>query len=134
MVAGANSTPVAPPPVGANPVPDAVPGGGNGGRHGGTGIGNRNNTNAVVKEETTRAKFAGNTMEMKGHVFQPCNVSKNANQYHDTVEVLRQYVANEYETGRELMALFLATPMRLTVTKPPDDPTPTSELTTEPLS
>ena len=110
MVTGANNTPVAPPPVGANPVPDAVPGGGNGGRHGSTGIGNRNNTNAVVKGET-RAKFTGNTTEMKGHVFQPRNVSKNTNQYHDTVEVLHQCVAKEYETERELMALFLATPM-----------------------
>ena len=41
------------------------------------------------------------------------------------MEVLRQYVVKEYETGRELMALFLATPMRPTVTEPPDDPTPT---------
>ena len=123
MVAGANNTPVAPPPAGANPVPDAVPGGRNGAKHGGTGIGNRNNTNAVGKGET-RAKFTSNTTEMKGHVFQPHNVSKNANQYHDTMEVLRQYVAKEYETGRELMALFLVTPTRLTVTEPPDDPTP----------
>ena len=90
MVSGANNTPVAPPLVGPNPAPDAVPGGGNGGKHGGTGITNRNNANAVGKGET-RMKFTGNTMEMKGHVFQPCNVSKNANQYHDTMEVLRQY-------------------------------------------
>ena len=67
----------------------------------------------------------GNTTEMKGHVFQPRNVSKNANQYHDTVEVLCQYVAKEYETGRELMVLFLNTPLAPTVTEPPDDPTPT---------
>ena len=83
-----------------------------------------NNTNAVGNGEP-RAKFTGNTTVMKGHVFQPRNVSKNANQYHDTVEVLRQYVVKEYETGRELMAVFLVTPMRPTVTKPPDDPTPT---------
>ena len=126
MVAGANNTLVMPPPVGANPVPDAAPGGGNGGKHGGTGIGNRNNTNAVGKGET-RAKFTGNTTEVKGHMFQPRNVSKNTNQYHNTVEVLRQYVAKEYKTGRELMALFLVTPMRPTVTEPPDDPTPTGQ-------
>ena len=137
MVTGANNIPVAPPPIGANPVPDAALGGGHGRRHGGTGIGNKNNTNAVLKGET-RAKFTGNTMEMKGRIFQPCNVSKNANQYHDTVEILRQFVAKEYETGRELMALFLATPMQPTVTEPPDDPTltcrsndGTSKLTTQ---
>ena len=114
MVAGANNTPAAPPPVGANPVPDAGQGGGNGGK--GT-------TLMQWEKGEPRAKFTGNTTEMKGHVFQPRNVSKNANQYHDTVEVLRQYVVKEYETGRELMALFLVTPMQPTVTKPPDDPT-----------
>ena len=72
----------------------------------------------------TQAKFTANTTEMKGHVFQPQNISKNANQYHDTVEVLRQYVVKEYETGRELMALFLNTPMTPTITEPPDNPTP----------
>ena len=118
--------PVAPPLVGPNPAPDTVPGGGNGGKHGGTGITNRNNANALGKGET-QTKFTGNTTEMKGHVFQPRNVSKNSNQYHDTVEVLRQYVAKEYKTGRELMALFLSTPMTPTVTEPPDDPTPTGQ-------
>ena len=58
-------------------------------------------------------------MEMKGHVFQPRHVSKNANQYHDTVEVLRQYVAKEYETGRELMTLFLPTPIQPAVAEKP---------------
>ena len=66
---------------------------------------------------------------MKGHVFQPRHVSKNANQYHDTVEVLRQYVAKEYETGRELMALFLPTPTQPAVAEPPNDPTPTGRNT-----
>ena len=67
---------------------------------------------------------------MKGHVIQPRHVSKNANQYHDTMEVLRQYVAKEYETGRELMTLFLPTPIQPAVAEPPDDPTLTG-LTTE---
>ena len=75
----------------------------------------------------TRTKFMGNTMEMKGHVFQPRNMSKNANQYHNSMEVLQQYVAKEYETGRELMALFLNTPMTPTITKPPYDPTLTGQ-------
>ena len=120
MVGGANNTSMEPPPIGPSPAPGVGPGV----KHGGPGIRNRNNASTVGKGET-RAKFTGNTMEMKGHVFQPRNVSKNANQYHDTVEVLRQYVAKEYETGRELMALFLNTPMTPTVTEPPDDPTPT---------
>ena len=109
---------------GANWNPDAMPGGGAGGRHGGVGLGNKNTTNATTKAET-RSKFIGNTTEMKGHVFQPSNVSKNANQYHDTVEVLRQYVAKEYETGRELMTLFLTSPTQPVITEPPDNPTPT---------
>ena len=124
MVIGIDHVPAAVPPTSANQAPGAAPGGGAGGRHGGTGLGNRNTANAVTKGET-RAKFVGNTTGMKGHVFQPRNVSKNANQYHDTVEVLRQYVAKEYETGRELMALFLATPIQPSVTVPLDDPTPT---------
>ena len=124
MVGGTNNTPVAPPPIRPSPAPDAAPGGGTGGKHGGPGLANRNNTSTVGKGET-RTKFTGNTTEMKGHVFQPRNISKNANQYHNTVEVLREYVAKEYETGRELMALFLNTPMTLTITEPPDDPTPT---------
>ena len=66
---------------------------------------------------------------MKGHVFQPRHVSKNANQYHDTMEVLRQYVAKEYKTGRELMTLFLPTPTQPAVAEPPDDPTPTGRTT-----
>ena len=102
MVVGADHVPGAVPPAGANQAPGAAPGGGAGGRHGGTGPGNRNTANAVSKGEA-RTKFVGNTTGMKGHMFQPRNVSKNANQYHDTVEVLQQYVAKEYETGRELM-------------------------------
>ena len=124
MVVGADHAPAAAPPAGANQAPGAAPGVGAGGRHGGAGLLTRNAANAVVKGEM-RAKFVGNTTGMKRHVFQPCNVSKNANQYHDTVEVLRQYVAKEYEMGRELMALFLATPRQPSVTVPPDDPTPT---------
>ena len=122
MVVGVDHVPGAVPPARANHAPGAAPGGDAGGRHGGTGPGNRNTANAVSKGEA-RAKFVGNTTDMKGHVFQPRNVSKNANQYHDTVEVLQQYVAKEYETGRELMALFLATPIQPAVTVPPDDPT-----------
>ena len=121
MVGGADNAPEA--ALGANQNPGAVLGGGAGGRHGGVGLGNKNTTNATTKGEM-RSKFVGNTTEMKGHVFQPRNVSKNANQYHDTVEVLRQYVAKEYETGRELMALFLTAPTQPVVTEPPDDPTP----------
>ena len=45
------------------------------------------------------------------------------------MEVLRQYVAKEYETGRELMALFLPTPAQPSVAEPPDDPTPTGRTT-----
>ena len=41
------------------------------------------------------------------------------------MEVLQQYVVKTYETGRELMALFLATPIQPVVMVPPDDPTPT---------
>ena len=126
MVVGADHVPGVVPPTGANQAPGAAPGGGAGGRHGGTGPGNRNTANAVSKGEA-RTKFVGNTTGMKGHVFQPRNVSKNANQYHDTVEVLQQYVAKEYETGRELMALFLATPTQPTIAVPPDDPTPTGK-------
>ena len=126
MVGGVNNTPVAPPPIGPSPAPDAVPGVGPGGKHGGPGSINRNNASTVGKGET-RTKFTGNTTEMKGHVFQPRNVSKNPNQYHGTVEVLRQYIAKEYETGRELMALFLNTPMTPTITEPPDNPTPTGQ-------
>ena len=122
MVGGANNTQEAVP--GANRNPDAVPGGGAGGRHGGVGLSNKNTTNATTKVET-RSKFVGNTTEMKGHVFQPRNVSKNANQYHDTVEVRCQYVAKEYETGRELMTLFLTVPTQPVIMEPPDDPTPT---------
>ena len=95
---GANGTPPAPPPLGPSPAPDAVPGGGP--KHGGPSTGHRKNPSTAGKGET-RTKFVGNTTEMKGHVFQPRNVSKNANQYHDTVEVLRQYVAKEYETGSD---------------------------------
>ena len=126
MVIGTDHVPGAVPLAGANQAPGAAPGGGVGGRHGGTGPGNRNTANAVPKGKA-RTNFLGNTTGMKGHVFQPRNVSKNANQYHDTVEVLQQYVAKEYETGRELMALFLATPTQPTVTVPPDDPTPTGK-------
>ena len=94
MVAAANDTPVAPPPVGDNPAQGGV----NGGGYGITGRGHKNNNNMAAKGDA-RSKFTGNRTEMKGHVFQPCHVSKNANQYHNTVEVLRQYVAKEYETG-----------------------------------
>ena len=118
MVAAANDTPAAPPPVGDNPAQGGV----NGGGYGGTGGGHKNNNNMVAKGDA-RSKFTGNTMEMKGHVFQPCHVSKNTNQYHDTLEVLRQYVTKEYETGRELMALFLPTPTQPAIAEPPDDPT-----------
>ena len=107
MVGRADNAPEA--VLGANQNPGTVPGGGAGGRHGGVGLGDKNTTSATTKGEM-RSKFIGNTTEMKGHVFQPCNVSKNANQYHDTVEVLHQYVEKEYETGRELMALFLTAP------------------------
>ena len=123
LVGGANNTPAAPLPIGASPAPDAAPGVGPGMKHGGPGIGNRKNASTAGKGET-RAKFTGNTTEMKGHVFQPRNVSKNANQYHDTVEVLRQYVAKEYESGSELMALFLNTPLTPTVTEPSYDHIP----------
>ena len=118
MVAAANDTPAAPPPVGDNPAQGGV----NGGGYSGTGGGPKNNNNMAAKGDA-RSKFTGNMMEMKGHVFQPRHVSKNANQYHDTMEVLRQYVAKEYEMGRELMALFLPTPTQLAVAEPPDDPT-----------
>ena len=121
MVGGADNAPEA--VLGANQNPGAVPGGGAGGRHGGVGLGNKNTTNVTTKGEA-RSKFVGNTTEMKGHVFHPRNVSKNANQYHDTVEVLRQYVAKEYETGRELMTLFLTAPTQPVITELPDDPTP----------
>ena len=67
-------------------------------------LGHKNNNNMMAKGDAW-SKFTSNTMEMKGHVFQLRNVIKNANQYHNTMEVLRQYVAKEYKTGRELMAL-----------------------------
>ena len=121
---GANEPPLVQPPGDMNPVQ----GGGQLGGHGGTGGGNKNTTSLAAKGDV-RSKFTGNTTEMKGHVFQPRHVSKNANQYHDTVEVLRQYVAKEYETGRELMALFLPTPVQPAVAEPPDDPTPTGRTT-----
>ena len=124
MVAAANDTPAAPPPVGDNPAQGGV----NGGGYGGTGGGHKNNNNMAEKGDA-RSKFTGNTMEMKGHVFQPRHVSKNANQYYDTMEVLRQYVAKEYEMGRELMALFLPTPTQPAVAEPPDDPTLTGRTT-----
>ena len=120
----ANDTPQAQPPVGDN----LAQGGVNGGGHGGTGGGHKNTTNMAAKGDAW-SKFTGNTTEMKGHVFQPRHVSKNANQYHNTVEVLRQYVAKEYEMGRELMALFLPTPTQPAVAEPPDDPTPTGRTT-----
>ena len=123
MVA-ANDIPPAPPPVSDTPAQ----GGGNGVGHGGTGGGHRNTNNMAAKGDA-RLRFTGNTTEMKGHVFQPRHVSKNAIQYHDTVEVLCQYVAKEYETGRELKALFLPTPTQLAVTEPPDDPTLTGRTT-----
>ena len=122
MVVGVDNAPEA--ALGANQSLGAVPGGGAGGRHRGVGLSNKNTTNATTKGEMW-SKFVGNTTEMKGHVFQPRNVSKNANQYHDTVEVLRQYVAKEYKMGRELMAVFLTTPTQPVITEPPDDPTPT---------
>ena len=52
MVGGANNTPVVPPPIGPSPAPDAVPGAGPGVKHGGPGIGNRNNASTVGKGET----------------------------------------------------------------------------------
>ena len=116
-----NDGPPGPPPAGDNPGQGA----GAGGIHvAAAGGGPKNNNNSVAKGDG-RSKFNGNTTEMKGHVFQPRHVSKNTNQYHDTVEVLRQYVAKEYETGRELMALFLPTPIQPTVAELPDNPTPT---------
>ena len=124
MVAAANSTPVAPPPVGDNPAQGGV----NGGGYGGTGGGHKNNNNMAAKGDAW-SKFTGNMTEIKGHVFQPHHVSKNANQYHDTMEVLRQYVAKEYKMGRELMALFLPTPTQLAIAEPPDDPTLTGQTT-----
>ena len=124
MVA-ANDGPPGPPPAGDIPVQGV----GAGGVLAAAGGGHKN-TNDLVTKGDGRSKFTGNTTEMKGHVFQPRHVSKNANQYHDTVEELRQYVAKEYETGRELMALFLPTPIQPAVAEPPDDPTPTG-LTTE---
>ena len=123
MVA-ANDTLLAPPPIGDNPAQGGV----NGGGHGSAGEGHKNTNNMAAKGDAW-SKFTGNTMEMKGHVFQPRHVSKNANQYHDTVEVLRQYVAKEYEMGRVLMALFLPTPTQPAVAEPPDDPTPTGRTT-----
>ena len=115
----ANDVPLAPLPIGDNPAQ----GGGAGGGHAGK------NANNLAAKGDGRSKFTGNTTEMKGHVFQPRHVSKNTNQYHDTVEVLRQYVAKEYETGRELMTLFLPTPTQPAVAEPPDDPTPTGRTT-----
>ena len=52
MVRGANNTPAAPLPIGPSPVPDSVPGVGPGMKHGGPGIGNRNNASTVGKSET----------------------------------------------------------------------------------
>ena len=78
MVAAANNALVALPPVGDNPVPGAALGGGNGGGHGGAGVGHWNNNYMAARRETW-SKFTSNTMEMKGHIFQPRNVSKNAN-------------------------------------------------------
>ena len=124
MVA-ANDGPPGLPPAGDNPAQGV----GAGGVHAVAGGGHKSTNNLATKGDG-RSKFTGNTTEMKGHVFQPRHVSKNANQYHDTVEVLRQYVAKEYETGRELMTLFLPTPIQLAVAEPPNDPTPTG-LTTE---
>ena len=83
---GANEPPLVQPPGDMNPVQ----GGGQLGGHGGTGGGNKNTTNLAAKGDV-RSKFTGNTTEMKGHVFQPRHVSKNANQYHDTVEILRLF-------------------------------------------
>ena len=120
----ANEPPLVQTPGDNNPVQ----GGAQGGGHGGTGGGHKNTANLAGKGDA-RSKFTGNTTEMKGHVFQPRHVSKNANQYHDTVEVLRQYVAKEYKTGRELMALFLPTPVQPAVAELPDDPTPTGRTT-----
>ena len=124
MVVAAKDTPAAPPPVGDN----TAQGGVNGGGYGGTRGGHKNNNNMAAKGDAG-LKFTGNMTEMKGYVFQPCHVSKNANQYHNTVEVLRQYVAKEYKMGRELMALFLPTPTQPAVAEPPDDPTPTGRTT-----
>ena len=46
------------------------------------------------------------------------------------MEVLHQYVAKEYETGRELMALFLTNAYaQPAVAEPPDDPTLTGRTT-----
>ena len=122
---GANDGRPGLPPAGNNPAQGV----GAGGVLAAVGGGHKHTNNLVTKGDG-QSKFTGNTTEMKGHVFQPRHVSKNANQYHDIVEVLRQYVAKEYETGRELMALFLPTPIQLAVAEPPDDPTPTG-LTTE---
>ena len=119
MVA-ANNVPPGPPPTGDHPAQ----GGGADGGHAAGGGGHQNTNNLTTKGDG-QSKFTGNTTEMKGHVFQPPHVSKNANQYHDTVEVLRQYVTKEYKTGRELMTLFLPTPIQPAVAEPPDDPTPT---------
>ena len=74
MVATANNTPAALPPVGDNPVQGGV----NGGGHGSTGVGHKNNNNMTAKGDAL-SKFTSNTTEMKGHVFQLRNVSKNAN-------------------------------------------------------
>ena len=114
MVAAANDTQAATPPIGDNPAQGGV----NGGGYGGTRGGHKNINNMAAKGDA-RSKFTGNMTEMKGYVFQPCHVSKNANQYHETMEVLYQYVAKEYETGRELMALFLPTPTQAAVLKLP---------------
>ena len=113
-----NDAPPTPPPLGDNPAQ----GGGAGAGHGGPAGGHKATNNMVVRGDG-QSKFTGNTTDMKGHVFQPRHVSKNANQYHDTMEVLRQYVAKEYRMGRELMTLFLPTPTQPVVDEPPDDPT-----------
>ena len=121
-----NDGPPGPLPAGDNPGQGA----GAGGMHVAVaGGGPKNNNNSVAKGDG-RSKFNGNTTEMKGHIFQPRHVSKNTNQYHDTVEVLRQYLAKEYKMGRELMALFLPTPTQPTVAEPPDNPTLTGLTTT----
>ena len=73
MVAAANDTPAAPPPVGNNPAQGGV----NGAGHGSTGGGHKNNNNMAAKGDA-QSKFTGNMMEMKGHVFQPRHVTKNA--------------------------------------------------------
>ena len=106
--------------VGDNPAQ----GGGAGGGHTSARGGHKNVNNLATKGDGL-FKFTGNTTEMKGHDFQPRHVSKNTNQYHDTMEVLLQYVAKEYKTGQELMIHFLPTPTQPAVAEPPDDPTPT---------